>query len=171
MDVPRHLIALFLGALTVVVLGTARGQAPTAATSTPPASKAIVDLPAQVFAGAPPVNGQPGAADPAEAKKQERLQKIKQLTFDRRPSSILKAWSTPREEAVTRPETDDSASSTVPAQNVRRVARGVVVAATNGMPATAPSGDVKLDPFDRELKSFQYDVTRGDWSAVKSFTA
>ena len=35
--------------------------------------------------------------------------------------------------------------------------------------ATAPSGDAKLDPFDRELKSFQYDVTLGDWSAVKGF--
>ena len=39
-------------------------------------------------------------ADPAEAKKQEHLQKIRQLTFDRRPSAILKAWSTPRDEAI-----------------------------------------------------------------------
>jgi len=31
MDVLRHLIALFMGAATVVVLGTARGQAPATA--------------------------------------------------------------------------------------------------------------------------------------------
>ena len=83
-----------------------------------------------------PSTGQPGAPDPAEAKKQEHLQKIRQLTFDRRPSSILKAWSTPREEALTRPESDDSASGgaacVVP--NMRRMARGMVVAAPNGVP-------------------------------------
>ncbi len=169
MVVARHLIGLFLGALTVVVLGTARGQAPPAATSAPPASKTIVDLPAQVFAGALSANAKPGTPDPAEAKKQEHLQKIKQLTFDRRPSSILKAWSTPREEALTCPESDDSAQA--PVANVRRMARGMVVATPNGVPATAPSGDAKVDPFDRDLKSFQYDVTLGDWSAVKSFLA
>src|ERR1700722_1351689 len=108
MDVHRQLIALCLGAAAVVVLGTARGQAP------PMAPTVFADLPAQVFAGTPPVSEQPSAPDPAEAKKQEHLQKIKQLTFDRRPSSILKAWSTPREEAVTRPEADDSAPPTVP---------------------------------------------------------
>ena len=169
MVVARHLIGLFLGALTVVVLGTARGQAPPAATSAPPASKTIVDLPAQVFAGALSANAKPGTPDPAEAKKQEHLQKIKQLTFDRRPSSILKAWSTPREEALMCPESDDSAQA--PVANVRRMARGMVVATPNGVPATAPSGDAKVDPFDRDLKSFQYDVTLGDWSAVKSFLA
>src|ERR1700722_17602999 len=108
MDFFRHLIALLLGAAIVVVVGAPRGQAPATATKT------FADLPAQAFAGTPPVSGQPGAPDPAEAKKQEHLQKIKQLTFDRRPSSILKAWSTPREEAVTRPEADDSAPPTVP---------------------------------------------------------
>ena len=49
------------------------------------------------------------------------------------------------------------------------MARGMVVAAPGGMPATAPASEAKLDPFDRELKSFQYDVTLGDWSAVKSY--
>ncbi len=47
---------------------------------------------------------EPEHADPAEAKKQERLQKIRQLTFDRRPAAILKAWSTPRDEALKAPE-------------------------------------------------------------------
>ena len=59
---------------------------------------AATDLPAQVFAGGAAANSQAKAATPAEAKKQERLQKIRQLTFDRRPAAILKAWSTPREE-------------------------------------------------------------------------
>ena len=46
------------------------------------------------------MSGQASANSTAEAKKQEHLQKIRQLTFDRRPSAILKAWSTPREEAM-----------------------------------------------------------------------
>ena len=29
----------------------------------------------------------------------------------------------------------------------------------------------KADPFDQELKGFQYDVTLGDWAAVKAFLA
>ena len=35
-----------------------------------------------------------------------------------------------------------------------------------GAPAAASP-----DPFDRELRGFQYDVTLGDWAAVKAFLA
>ena len=38
-----------------------------------------------------------------------------------------------------------------------------------GQPATAAGA--KPDPFDLELRGFQYDVTLGDWPAVKAFLA
>ena len=119
MHVRRRLTVLSLGAVTIIILGTARGQVPapaptataspsTAKTSTAVAANpkaqaqaaALPDLPADVFANPTQVAGQPGSPDPAQAKKQEHLQKIRQLMFDRRPSAILKAWSTPKEEAI-----------------------------------------------------------------------
>src|SRR4029077_8194070 len=95
MHAPRRLTALVLGAAATIVLGTARGQVPpsgspsgassAAKTSLATTAKtaALPDLPAQVFADPQPTKGQPGAPDPAEAKKQEHLQKIRQLAFDR----------------------------------------------------------------------------------------
>lgn len=41
-----------------------------------------------------------GAAKPAEAAESPRLQKLKQLAFDRRPSATLKAWAGPKGEAA-----------------------------------------------------------------------
>ena len=35
----------------------------------------------------------------------------------------------------------------------------------------AAAAEAKPDPFDRELKLWQYDVTLGDWAAVKAFLA
>ena len=49
---------------------------------------------------------------------------------------------------------------------------GQVVASNVAAPATAGQPtEANPDPFDRELKGFQYDVTRGDWPAVKVFLA
>src|SRR5262245_55955066 len=114
MPARRRSIAGILGAVVVVVTGTAPGQSPVArapgASPPPPQARVIArtpagshtlnGLPAQVFVDAAASGGQPGAPDPAEARKQEHLQKVRQLTFDRRPSAILKAWATPREEAI-----------------------------------------------------------------------
>ena len=68
---------------------------PAQQTVAPPAAPG---LPANVFASPPEADAQAAAA--AQQKKQERSQKIQQLTFDRRPSAILKAWATPREVAL-----------------------------------------------------------------------
>src|SRR4051812_9437612 len=95
-------VSLLLGAAGGV--GSAAGQTvirmqplQPAKTVTVEAAKPVADLPGDVFAPAPAGAASPGAVDP---KKQERLQKIQQLTFDRRPSAILKAWATPREVAL-----------------------------------------------------------------------
>ena len=113
MNALRRLAALSLGTLFVIALGTAQGQAPATAPATRPAAPAQTtpgaavtakltagELPAELFAEPASAKNQAAAAAPADPKKQERLQKIRQLTFDRRPAAILKAWSTPREEAI-----------------------------------------------------------------------
>ena len=111
--------------------------------------------------------------------KQEHLQKIRQLTFDRRPSAILKAWSTPRDEAL-----EDSRKQ-VPRQcrtvnrppwpGERRRRACVDCRWSPGRPDMSPTAgrraNANPNPFDLELKGFQYDVTRGDWPAVKVFLA
>ncbi len=133
-----------------------------------------------MFAIATPAAGQPGAPDPAQAKKQEHLQKIRQLMFDRRPTSILKAWSTPKEEAIK--EASNDASQMAPGMPVqvqraaRRVVNNAMIAAQNAnmaMPGAAPGAGATAqpDPFDRDLRGLQYDVTLGDWPAVKTFLA
>ncbi|MGC6489283.1 MAG: hypothetical protein ACON4Z_16675, partial [Planctomycetota bacterium] len=77
---------------------------------TPPAVEVppglhLEDLPPEVQAqlagqgGAPAQGAEPGAQDAAkqaaEQKAQRRLQAFKKVVFDRRPSSILKAWAQP----------------------------------------------------------------------------
>jgi hypothetical protein len=208
MHAQRQLAALFLGTVSVVALGTAQGQAPAPApaaaglpaVATPAKSgiavtaksTAAVDLPVQVFADGTTAAGETKAASPADAKKQERMQKIRQLTFDRRPAVIFKAWSTPRDDAIKNgldasppagapPMTSAPGVPAARARVTRRVVNGVVVtqaspppvaiqeAAPGAQPQAAASSE--LDSFDRELRGFQYDVTLGDWASVKAFLA
>lgn len=70
--------------------------APLAATVGQEPAPAMPDGPDNVFAPGPDGPTQTDEEKQREAqRKQEHLQKIQQLTFDRRPSAILKAWSTP----------------------------------------------------------------------------
>ena len=131
----------------------------------------VSDLPSEVFATAP-VDAAKAAEE--QQKKQQRMQKIQQLAFDRRPSTILKAWATPREVALDESPKDSASQQAVvvqPGRVVRRVGpNGVIVQQTGG--EQAAGGDTaKPDPLDRELKGFQRDVTLGDWPAVKAFLA
>jgi hypothetical protein len=117
-------------------------------------SQGVQTLPESVFAGGETkavsrdqAGGSDDAAKAAEAQKaQARLQKIQQLTFDRRPSEILKAWSHPESEPEKKPEEPPE-------------------------PAPGEAKPPEPDPFDAELKAFQRDVTLGKWDAVKAFLA
>ena len=195
MHARRRLAAVLVSALCVVALGTAQGQAPAPApaagalsgavtpvsvqSAKPVAAKsAAPELPAQVFASAAAKT-----QTPVDPKKQERLQKIRQLTFDRRPAAILKAWSTPREDAIKNGLDTSSAAGAaaigVTTRAARRVAGSTVVAATNvvtvvnpgAVAGAQPVATSEPDAFDRELRGLQYDVTRGDWAGVKAFLA
>jgi hypothetical protein len=90
-------------------------------------------------------------------KKAQRLQKIQQLPFDRRPSAILKAWSTP-------PGAEPAAEEKTPAVTAVPQPGSPPQPATDN-PKPAP------DPFDAELKSFQRHVTLGNWPEVKAYLA
>ncbi|MFL5332123.1 MAG: hypothetical protein ACJ8H8_02860, partial [Geminicoccaceae bacterium] len=132
MDAQRRLIALVLFSTFPIALGSASGQ-----TVKVPPAPAAPDLPDQVFAEAKPA----AAEGQGAPKKDDRLAKIKQLTFDRRPSEILKAWSAPEGEAP-RPK-----------------------------PAAKGETETKPDPFEAEWKAFRRHVTRGEWPAVRDFLA
>ena len=163
MHLRRQSVALLLGAVTMIIFGTARGQAPTSAATAPQQAKAKAtsgpaappDLPENVFAGPPGVQGRTGAPDPAEAKKQEHLQKIRQLAFDRRPSAILKAWSTPRDEAIKEAENPAGQGQANPGMPIamsramRRAQAGMVV----NMPNVAPGASPASQPVPVPIRS------------------
>jgi len=141
MDARRWTDRFVLGLATVAGFGgigvTASAQVTKMAvmpapTQTPATTTVTTgELPAQVFAdgAATPANAdaKPAPVDPKlaeeKAKKAVRLQKIQQLTFDRRPSAILKAWTLSDEAALKEskpkpPEpgtTPDAAPATPPA--------------------------------------------------------
>ena len=81
------------------------------------------------------------------AKKQARMQKIQEVQFDRRTSTILKVWAEPEVKS----EDDKKKDEEQPKQE----------------PPEKP-GEKKPepDPFDVELKGFQRDVTLGNWVEV-----
>lgn len=131
------------------------------------------ELPSDVFAPLSPEAAAAKAA--AEAKKQQQLQKVQQLTFDRRPSAMLKAWSTPREVALKEGTNATSPDSSIPpgmsAATIRRLqAAGTPVPSpVSEAPTTSPAAAPGVtDTFDRDLKALQLDVTLGDWPAVKA---
>ncbi|MEX0718753.1 MAG: hypothetical protein WD066_19320 [Planctomycetaceae bacterium] len=135
------------------------------------------------------------AAAEAAAKKAARLEKISQLTFDRRPSAILRAWSgmaEPDSDDPPQGEESDSPAVARPAvvasaagRPIRVVSPGPVVevfpsgathvlsSATGALGGASTSGNEGAadDPFAKELAAFQRNVTLGQWEDVKKFIA
>ena len=97
-----------------------------------------------------------------ETEQKQRLAKLKRLTFDRRPSVILKAWSTPLAPAEESRSKPDGPPIDPP------------VKSDDDLPPL--ESPVKLDriaeaakAFDLTLKAFQRQVTLGDWDGVSQF--
>ncbi len=172
----RKLAVLRLAPTIVAIAAVASGQevaaekrAMTAQQSG--ATTAGTDLPPDVFA---PSTVDPAKEAEAAQKKQQRLQKIQQLTFDRRPSAILKAWATPREEALKEAAISSQGPApqvVTPGRVIRRVGPNgrVMQVVPGGEPPGANAG--KPDSFDSDLRAFQRDVTLGEWASVKKFLA
>lgn len=103
---------------------------------------------------------QNGSTPPTVPDENElRLQKFTQLTFDRRGSTILKELAKSRqtreEKEVSKPASDDSHdTSKTDETNAQTTARLTV----------------ELNQrLDKELKTFQRDVTLGNWEAIRGF--
>jgi hypothetical protein len=77
-------------------------------------------------------------------KESPRMQKLKQLSFDRRPSAILKAWAPAPPEEPKEKKKEKTPSKAAKA---------------------------KPDPLDAEMKALERNVTLGNWAAVKKYLA
>ena len=154
----RLIVQLTIVAGTSGACGSALAQAPAAPASPvppPPPPPPLVgvtsatnanpgELPAQVFADSGSTAGaKPNAEAPdpklaeAEAKKNARLQKIQQLTFDRRPSAILKAWATSDEAAL-------KESKSPPPSPASQVSANVVPPGPGGMVAVSTKSATRV---------------------------
>jgi hypothetical protein len=90
--------------------------------------------------------GQPAEAT---AKEPDRLQRLRQIQFDRRPSTILKAWSTPAAPPkTTEPTTDDT-----------------------DKPKEDPKEVAARNALEAEIAALQRQVTLGHWADVKKYLA
>lgn len=135
----------------------------------------------------------------ATAAENVRLQRLRQLQFDRRPSAILKAWSTPEialaDEAAKAEPADSGRAASRPLESAATepakpqpsipsapsvLQPGVVAAesdleapsASTANPSEANATTSRVDAaLELELKTFQRNVTLGDWVAVKKYLA
>jgi len=141
-------------------------------------SGGIVVLPQGVATPTPaPAPGTPGAAATPSTPRQEKL---KALEYDRRPSAILAAWSTPPKppepepppEATTEPETRP-ATETRPVEGPEMDPEAAAKAAEEERKkkeeAAAKAAEAKA--IEEEMAALQRNVTLGDWAAVKAYLA
>src|SRR5262245_20318456 len=87
----RRCLLVFVAAIGIVPAAAARAQ---------DEYFQVIDGPTVVQVGPPQAGQADSAAAAPGASGASRLQRLKQVAFDRRPSVILKAWSTPPGEAT-----------------------------------------------------------------------
>jgi hypothetical protein len=149
--IKRHLFVLIVLS-SIFCTSTLQGQTRSAVIVRPAVTGIALQpaTPAKNLTGPVVAPNPPGSAnaedDSAEAEKAQRLQKIQQLQFNRRPSAILAAW---------------------PAADGKPDDKKVDPATTEQEGDKQP----QPDPFDEELKMFQLAVTMGRWADVKHFLA
>jgi hypothetical protein len=110
-------------------------------------------------------------AQQASAPESPRMTRLKQLQYDRRPSTILKAWT--KQAEARRKDAAIAAADfwgTAPLYAQLAVAKLVVVQNTPRSKSKAPDTPAK-SPLDIEVDQFQNDVTLGNWPAVKTYLA
>ncbi|MBX9583205.1 MAG: hypothetical protein K2X87_23105 [Gemmataceae bacterium] len=146
----------------------------TAAAQQPPVAVAPEPRPARAEVAVAPEPREVKAVAKGEGPKESpRLVRLKQLTFDRRPSAILKAWA-PAKPGLTRPRPGGRSPNMPP---------GAVMGpdgpdspggpgGPGGSGGPPPGG---LTPAEaaalEELAAFQKKVTLGDWAGVKAYLA
>ena len=141
-----------------------------------PAPQDPAAQPAQPGQDAPPAGGeepeelteeQKQAAEEAaaEAEKQKRLGKIPSFHFDRRPSAILDAWSTPPAEEQEAEEEEQ------PVEGAGEATEGTEEGEQAEEGETAAEAEPEPDPFDVELEALGLNLTLGHWPSVREYLA
>ncbi|MBI1851783.1 MAG: hypothetical protein HYR85_15695 [Planctomycetes bacterium] len=127
----------------------------------------------------PVPDGQP--APNADAKPTPRQQKLQQLTFDRRPSAILKAWSNPPKPKEAEPDSALPPPAVVEAvvpspydvpenpEAVKKKAEAEAAQKKAAEEAAKKAAEAKA--IDEEMVALQRAVTLGDWKGVKTYFA
>ncbi|VTR95174.1 Uncharacterized protein OS=Isosphaera pallida (strain ATCC 43644 / DSM 9630 / IS1B) GN=Isop_3573 PE=4 SV=1 [Gemmata massiliana] len=113
---------------------------------------AYAQLPVAPSPHEPGKGAAPGAAKKEEPKETPRMARLKALDFDRRPSSILKAWA-----PQPAPKKDESAKEPGAPKNEAK--------------EPDPKAAEKAAELDKEIAAFQKNVTLGKWAEVKSYLA
>ena len=184
----RHIsLAVGLLAVSALLLGAApRAQV----VVTRSGSITVVDGSGQQIE-MPPVEMQEATPAPGKDKEKStpRLEKLKKLEYDRRPSAILAAWSTPpkppeeekkeeekkeeekKEEEKKEEEKPAEVTPEAPAdpEAAKKAAEELEKKKKQEEEAAKKAAEAKA--IEEEAKALQRNVTLGDWSAVKTYLA
>src|SRR5262245_44075860 len=98
-------LSLLPAFLLLVTAAPVLGQVKSTAVA--PARKVEAPATPPPAAARPAQPGEPTPANAEAATESPRLQKLRQLSFDRRPSAILRAWAGPAKPAEKKPEGPD----------------------------------------------------------------
>jgi hypothetical protein len=117
--------------------------------------------------------GEPAAATGTAAPPESpRMTKLKQLTYDRRPSAILRAWAKPAgKELDDDAEEGQAGDGNQPQVPTRPPAAAKAAANGAAEPAAGQPTAEELKALDKELKMLQRNVTLGKWGDVKTYLA
>lgn len=122
----------------------------------------------------------PASGDKPAGKPTPRSEKLKKLEYDRRPSAILAAWSTPpkppeadKEEVKSGETKPPEPSATPPAPSDPEAAKKAAEEAEKKkkQEEEAAKKAAEAKAIDDETKALQRNVTLGDWTAVKTYLA
>ena len=128
--------------------------------------------------------GAPGAPDESSPRQQQ----LQALEFDRRPSTILKAWATPPKDESEAEKSDGSADeptapdapTTAPDESAEPVAApeltpeqvaaaAAAEAARKQAEEEAARAAAEAKAIEKEMAALQRNVTLGEWSAVAAY--
>ena len=119
----------------------------------------------------------PPQAGPAK-KSSPRAEKLKKLEYDRRPSTILKAWANPpkqKKEEEKPAEAKPAEAAPTPAEPAKPLTpeeakkKEEAEAAQKKAAEEAKQKAAEAKLIDEEMSALQRNVTLGDWAAVKEY--
>ena len=128
-------------------------------------------IPIEIIEGLPPgvsldgieiIGGPPGAvpvAGDAAAQPNPRLEKLKKLEFDRRPSTIMKTWSTPPKPEPEKPE--------ILIEEEKRLAAEKEKAGDAEAPVGAETGEDEVSPSEEDTEVVKEEAGKEDEASTE----